>query len=328
METYIFEDEKYLLGCCHYLSFMYTSFTGKGPRQGWRTPLNNIIYSEQRDEETSYGYFGARYMDHELMTMWLSVDPMADKYPGLSPYAYCAWNPVKLVDPDGRDLTDFYDSSTGKHLKHVDDGIDEAISVNRAVFNACEEDNETTAFEKSLGASLGNNSDFVALAGTLYAESTPRESSFEELAGIGSVIRNRAAADGLSPIEVASGGEIYGYNARGKINDPRANPNKVGLAYKAAMLTLCTNTDYSDGAYFWQGNDFRVKNSPAYNEYYKNNGFDFRDKSHDKFGMGSNPIDSRVPYKYESTAAAAGTVFMRLTDNWLRKNGSTKWNGR
>ena len=56
---------------------------------------------KERDEETGYGYFGARYMDHELMTMWLSVDPMMDKYPGISPYNYCMWNPVKLVDPDG-----------------------------------------------------------------------------------------------------------------------------------------------------------------------------------------------------------------------------------
>ena len=61
---------------------------------------------KERDEETGYGYFGARYMDHELMTMWLSVDPMADKYPNISPYAYCAWNPVKLVDPDGREAID------------------------------------------------------------------------------------------------------------------------------------------------------------------------------------------------------------------------------
>ena len=59
---------------------------------------------KEKDEETGYGYFGARYMDHELMTMWLSVDPMSDKYPSISPYAYCAWNPIKLVDPDGQDV--------------------------------------------------------------------------------------------------------------------------------------------------------------------------------------------------------------------------------
>ena len=67
---------------------------------------------KERDEETGYGYFGARYMDHELMTMWLSVDPMADKYPSISPYAYCAWNPIKLVDPDGRDWYDLFDDGT------------------------------------------------------------------------------------------------------------------------------------------------------------------------------------------------------------------------
>lgn len=58
---------------------------------------------KERDEETGYGYFGARYMDHELMTMWLSVDPMADKYPNISPYAYCIWNPIVLIDPDGNE---------------------------------------------------------------------------------------------------------------------------------------------------------------------------------------------------------------------------------
>jgi len=59
---------------------------------------------KERDSETGYSYFGARYMDHELMTMWLSVDPMADKYPQISPYNYCMWNPVKMVDPDGKDV--------------------------------------------------------------------------------------------------------------------------------------------------------------------------------------------------------------------------------
>ena len=56
---------------------------------------------KERDEETGYGYFGARYMDHELMTMWLSVDRYASKYPSISPYAYCTWNPIKLTDSTG-----------------------------------------------------------------------------------------------------------------------------------------------------------------------------------------------------------------------------------
>ena len=79
------------------------TFTGKGSRKGWRTPLSKVKYREQRDEETGYGYFGARYMDYELMAMWLSVDPLADKYPGTSPYAYCAWSPIIAKDPNGMD---------------------------------------------------------------------------------------------------------------------------------------------------------------------------------------------------------------------------------
>ena len=49
---------------------------------------------KERDSETGFSYFGARYYDSDILTGWLSVDPMADKYPSLSPYAYCGWNPV------------------------------------------------------------------------------------------------------------------------------------------------------------------------------------------------------------------------------------------
>ena len=56
---------------------------------------------KERDEETGYVYFGARYMDYTLMTSFISVDRYASKYPFISPYAYCAWNPIKLTDPNG-----------------------------------------------------------------------------------------------------------------------------------------------------------------------------------------------------------------------------------
>ena len=72
---------------------------------------------KERDEETGYGYFGARYMDHELMTMWLSVDPLADKYPNISPYNYCMWNPIRVVDPNGMDTLLF--NKNGKYQKTI-----------------------------------------------------------------------------------------------------------------------------------------------------------------------------------------------------------------
>ena len=48
-------------------------------------------------------YYGARYYDPKI-SGWLSVDPLARKYPELSPYTYVANNPINLVDPDGRDI--------------------------------------------------------------------------------------------------------------------------------------------------------------------------------------------------------------------------------
>ena len=45
-------------------------------------------------------FFGARYYNSDL-SIWISVDPLSDKYPNLSSYTYCADNPVRLVDEDG-----------------------------------------------------------------------------------------------------------------------------------------------------------------------------------------------------------------------------------
>ena len=59
--------------------------------------------AKEKDSETNLSYFGARYYTSDL-SIWLSVDPMSAKYPSLSPYVYCADNPVKLVDPNGEEV--------------------------------------------------------------------------------------------------------------------------------------------------------------------------------------------------------------------------------
>ena len=49
--------------------------------------------------------FGARWMDNVRM-QFTTVDPHAERYFSISPYAYCKGNPVNAIDPNGMDATD------------------------------------------------------------------------------------------------------------------------------------------------------------------------------------------------------------------------------
>ena len=51
-------------------------------------------------------YYGARYYDPRV-SIWLSVDPLAQKAPNENSYIYCSDNPIKFIDPDGKFKTKF-----------------------------------------------------------------------------------------------------------------------------------------------------------------------------------------------------------------------------
>ena len=58
---------------------------------------------KQFDEETGLYYYGARYMN-PVASIWYGVDPLVEKYLNIGSYVYCAGNPVKLKDTDGRKI--------------------------------------------------------------------------------------------------------------------------------------------------------------------------------------------------------------------------------
>ena len=103
---------------------------------------------KEKDSETDYYYFGARYYNSDL-SPWLSVDPMADKYPNLSPYNYCAWNPMKLVDPNGMETIDNDDgwlvSCEKKTVTHIGDA-----GGNRKQY-VTDRDGHTVSYEMGIG---------------------------------------------------------------------------------------------------------------------------------------------------------------------------------
>ncbi|CAA9225514.1 MAG: Enoyl-CoA hydratase [uncultured Cytophagales bacterium] len=65
-----------------------------------RTPY--LFNGKELDDETGLYYYGARYYDPRT-SIFQSIDPLAEKYPAWNPYCYALNNPVKLIDPDGRE---------------------------------------------------------------------------------------------------------------------------------------------------------------------------------------------------------------------------------
>jgi len=56
-----------------------------------------------------------------VLSIWLSVDPMSDKYPSLSPYVYCADNPVRIQDPNGDDIWEVNEKGYTRCVEHSDE---------------------------------------------------------------------------------------------------------------------------------------------------------------------------------------------------------------
>jgi len=67
----------------------------------WNTPY--LFNAKEFDEETGMYYYGARYYEPRL-SLWMSTDPMQEKYYNFSSYCYAVNNPVKFIDPDGNDI--------------------------------------------------------------------------------------------------------------------------------------------------------------------------------------------------------------------------------
>jgi RHS repeat-associated protein len=165
---------------------------------------------KERDGETGLYYYGARYLNPQT-SMWLSADPAMGEYipqapvndeakkhnenlPGLGgvfnyvnlhAYHYAGNNPVKLVDPNGRD-DEIYDLS-GNHIRTVESDTNHVYVQKPNIRHGYDlvqlQDIDVKEFNR--------------LAALIYAEAAPKGSN-EEAKAMGEVVRNRMDAQNLS----------------------------------------------------------------------------------------------------------------------------------
>ena len=122
----------------------------------WNTPY--LFNAKEFDEETGLYYYGARYYEPRL-SLWMSVDPLQEKYPNISTYCYAANNPIKFIDSDGRKL--LFASGTTEAFKqkfraaimylheHNADGIIAQIDKSSTIIYITERVGEASAFSKT-----------------------------------------------------------------------------------------------------------------------------------------------------------------------------------
>ena len=71
--------------------------------------------------------YGARMYDPKFRLGWNTSDPLAEKYYPVSPYAFCANNPVKYIDSDGRDVWEI--NQFGEIINRIEDKIQDAFFI-------------------------------------------------------------------------------------------------------------------------------------------------------------------------------------------------------
>ncbi|MFN8360630.1 MAG: RHS repeat-associated core domain-containing protein [Candidatus Kapaibacterium sp.] len=110
----------------------------------WQSPLYRYGYNgkekdgELHGEGNSYDY-GARILDPRA-GRWLSLDPLADKYPQVTPYASVGNNPIANVEQDGRFfITDHINADLNSIKKAYAKRIGDAGSINEKMYNLCEQ---------------------------------------------------------------------------------------------------------------------------------------------------------------------------------------------
>ena len=86
--------------------------------------IGSILYNTKTKEVIGY-IDESIENDVTSATPAMSIDPNCEKYYWISPYAYCLNNPVRFIDPDGRDVWEI--DELGKIINRISDKTQDAF---------------------------------------------------------------------------------------------------------------------------------------------------------------------------------------------------------
>ena len=175
------------------------------------TPVNKYRFTEkERDVETNYDYFGARYYNNKL-GVWLSVDPLVEKYPGWSPYNYVKNNTLIFYDPDGKEIKYRGTQEEQKRQKEIVAKIAKTPEGKEIIAELDKKDGKDTYIQ--FGELPGKQTGDAAVS---LAVKTDKKTKEEKVSFLNTIITLDEKKEGYSPIRSFSHELFHSYQNKTK----------------------------------------------------------------------------------------------------------------
>jgi len=190
------------------------------------------------------------------MCCWMTIDPLAEKYYHISPYVYCAWNAISLVDPDGMDWYTYTDKNGEEQWQWIfgnttptyedDNGIiwnrssrnNISLSKNAQSANLSQEENELLNLSKlestiSAGAFAAGGIGTVAEASNVTFRMTDGKGRFDF---------HRYSSGWDKGNQYVKSAQIYKVSTLGKVLNGVGIAAGIGDLFVSGTQFLCANT--------------------------------------------------------------------------------------
>ncbi|WKB55924.1 hypothetical protein [Eleftheria terrae] len=198
--------------------------------------------------------------------------------------------------------------------------------------------------------SIPLDDDTRALAAVAYGEGSTGN-VFEEMAAIANVLVRQQKARGYATISsfikadktfafaAHDGNQRYNKLMKASEKDIAADPGMDAAVRGARNALSQSPTDYSNGAYFWDGADIKSN----YAKHVKvRAGIKFGDASHNIYGISEKEVPGeewwrdangnktklrgKWTHKYDSTAAWGGTIFWKYNGDFIKATHNKEYN--
>jgi RHS repeat-associated protein len=234
-----------------------------------------MFNGKELDEESGMYYYSARYYAPPVFT---SRDPLFEKYPWMSPYAYTMNNPVKYIDPTGKDveITGTEQKAAFKELKKGAARYDVKVKMDRngqisgkytgkgemsgeanALLNAIND----KSVKVKINATDGNTTDggIPFFAGAfLGSEVSPVKIGKDDVIGY-----TATARQDVNPSDLKALSDNYGIPGQDMLHE-------VTEAYQGGLLAIATGKSVgnaiTDGTNFYIAHGRAIPQSGNFNE--------------------------------------------------------------